>query len=211
MLQPAIHAFNQWKEAQSERRSKKLNSKAGRLLTYTEALNSYGEHDVLFLQEKGFVKVRATGFSITSVQAEIENLVDKAIHVVIQPGTYFVARGAFQNMATRRVHVVRVSPNAITSASISACCINAHRPIPDQTNHFRGVRRVSSKLVRVLKATEGTSPMAVQAAVWALTDLLSAESIKSRLWRGLRPAITDADIAEARKILDGLNIRHMLK
>jgi len=112
----------------------------------------------LTLCERGFVSARATGQSIAQIFGEIENCVNKPLRVVIRPGTYFVASGNHQNMVTRSVYRVTLSPCSKRDVSIAAACINANLPIPGATASFRGVRFVSKEVARFLEASANADP-----------------------------------------------------
>jgi len=64
-------------------------------------LHENDEYDLLLLHQRGVVRVRGTDQSITQLYGEVENLIRRRLRVIIKPGTYFVARGNYQNMATR--------------------------------------------------------------------------------------------------------------
>lgn len=172
-------------------------------------------YDLLFLHERGFVRARATGQSIAQISAEVENLINKPLIVVIKPGTYFVARGNYQNMVTRREYTVTLYPCATQNVSIDATCINAGLPIPGEKDRFYGVRRVSDDLARFLDAAQGVDPITIQAGVWALSDNYSADDILNHLvirdqHGNTRRAVSDDNIEQARRILNTLGIQHRL-
>lgn len=172
-------------------------------------------YDLIYLYRKGFVYARGTGQSITKISGEIKNLLRKQIKIVIKPGTYFVAKGNYQNMATREEYTFTLMPNDRRSVSINATCINAYRPIPGEKDRFDGVKKVSSKLVRFLEASKGCSAMTVQAGVWAITDSFSGSKVIKHLvfqdrYGTPRQAVTEGNVAEARDILKELGIENNL-
>lgn len=178
-------------------------------------LDENKEYDLVFLHGKGFVKARGAGQSITRIYGEIENLVDKKLQVVIKIGTYFIARGNYQNMVTRETYRIILYPKSTKSVAINAACINANRPIPNEKNQFYGVHRVSDNLARFLEASVNANSMTVQAGVWALTDNYSGINVKNHLvlqdqYGNKRQAVSDQDIEAARKILSNLGIRNRL-
>ena len=178
-------------------------------------LDKKNELDLMILHQQGFVRAHATGQSITQIHGEVENLIDKTLRVIISRGTYFVARGNYQNMVTRSEYAFTLDPLSVHKVAINAVCINAGLPIPGEQDRFSGVRKVSADVSRFLDAAQNSNPMVVQAGVWALTDNYSASDIKSHLisrdqYGNRRPAVTDPDIAEAKLILDGLVITHRL-
>ena len=172
-------------------------------------------YDLIFLHERGFVRARGTGQSITEIYGKVENLIRKKLKVVVNPGTYFLSSGSHQNMVTRTEYTFTLWPCSTQHLGIQASCINANRPIPGQSDRFYGVARVSDDLARFLEATQDTDPMVVQAGVWAITDGYSAHDVQTRLvahdqYGNTRQAVSDAQIAEARRILDRLGINHKL-
>ncbi len=172
-------------------------------------------YDLIFLHERGFVRARATGQSITDIYAKVENLIRKKLKVVVKSGTYFLSSGSHQNMVTRTEYTFTLWPCRTQHLGIQASCINASRPIPGQSDRFYGVARVSDDLARFLEATQDTDPMVIQAGVWAITDGYSARDVQTRLVArdqhgNNRQAVSDAQIAEARRILDRLGISHKL-
>jgi len=200
--------FNRWGNALKERRIERLTAMAVDIHEDTP-------YDLLFLHEKGFVRARGTGQSITKIYAEVENLIRKGLNVVVAPGTYFVSSGIHQNMVTRKEDTFTLSPCSKLNFEIQAACINANSPIPGKSDRFYGVARVSDDVARFLEATSNADPMVVQAGVWALTDGYSGHDVQTKLFSqdqfgNRRPAVSDAQIAEARRILNRLGIRHHL-
>lgn len=178
-------------------------------------LDEKEEYDLFFLHKENFVRARATGQSITEIFAEVENLFRKKIHVVIKPGTYFVAKGNHQNMVTRREYRFDLYPLDTEDIGVDAACINADLPIPDETGRFYGVKKVSSDLARFLEASTNEEDMTVQAGVWALTDNYSGYDVKEHLvtrdqYGNTSKAVSDYNIEKARRILNELGIRHNL-
>jgi len=208
MLKSIVHRVEQWKRAWQRRRAERLTALAA-------DLDENETHDLLFLHERGFVRARGSGQSITRIYGEIENLIDRKLHVIIRPGTYFVASGNCQNMVTRREYAFTLYPTSVQNVAIDAACINADLPIPSKDNRFRGVRRVSDDLARFLEASMDADPMTVQAGIWALTDNYSGEDVKNHLYvqdrdGNRRQAVNDRNVAEARQILAQLGIRSRL-
>ena len=172
-------------------------------------------YDLIFLHERGFVRARATGQSITEIYAKVENLIRKKLKVVVKSSTYFLSSGSHQNMVTRTEYTFTLWPCRTQHLGIQASCINAGRPIPGQNDRFYGVAQVSDDLARFLEATQDTDPMVVQARVWAITDGYSAHDVQTRLvardqYGNTRQAVSAAQIAEARRILNRLGISHKL-
>jgi hypothetical protein len=175
----------------------------------------YGRIDLVSLTKRRFVRATATGQSITRISAKLENLLPKKLHVVIPPGTYFLSSGNHRNMVARKEQVITLLPLSSRQVFIDASCINAPRPIPSDSDAFNGVERTSGDLARFLLAAGDAGPMAVQAGVWALTDGYTCYDVKTHLSMrdqngNTRPAVTDSEIAEARRILKCLGIRNNL-
>jgi hypothetical protein len=178
-------------------------------------LNESEEYDVVQLYQWGFVLARAKGQTITHINAEVQNQTDKTLRVIIRPGTYFVSSGAHQNMVTRTDHRFRLRGTATETVYVPASCINAESPIPGEHDHFSGVAKVSDNLTRFLERAGREDPMVIQAGVWALTDNYSQYEVQHKLMarssRGdTRPAVSDEQVARARKILNELGIPNRL-
>src|SRR5262245_53524057 len=116
MLGSVIRQYRMWQEGRKRLRIEKLTARAAKL-------NDGTSYDLFFLQDSGFVRARATGQSITRIDGEIENLVGRTIRAVIDPGTYFVARGNYQNMVTREKYTLKLHPTSTHKVSINAACI----------------------------------------------------------------------------------------
>jgi hypothetical protein len=178
-------------------------------------LNESEEYDLIVLYQWGFVLARGTGQTITDIKAEVQNLTDKKLRVIIRPGTYFVSSGAHQNMVTRTEHRFRLYENATETVYVPASCINAESPIPGEHDRFHGVAKVSDNLTRFLERAGREDPMVIQAGVWALTDNYSQYEVQHKLMarssRGdTRPAVSDEQVARARRILNELGIPNRL-
>ena len=200
--------FREWLAARRERRLQRLTAMAADL---TEG----STYDLLLLHDRGFIRAKATGQSITRIQAEIESLIRKKLRVVIKPGTYFVSSGNHQNMATSTEYAFTLDPCSIRRLCVDAVCINAALAIPGEKDRFKGVRRVSDDVARFLAASKGEDPMVVQAGVWTLTDQYSRSAVKQHLisrdnqgntWH----PITDDHVDRAKTILEELGIKHSL-
>lgn len=208
MLTEIIEKFHEWRSVRNRRRIERSTRKAS-------DLEEHKEYDLVFLHSRGFIRAKGTGQTITRIYGEVENLIAKKLRVVIKPGTYFVAKGNYQNMVTREEYALTLDPNTKECVSIDASCINANLPIPDETARFYGVRRVSDDLARFLEASRGADPMTVQAGVWALTDKYTGTDVQSHLvlrdQHGNRhQAVSDGNIEQARGILAELGIKSRL-
>lgn len=178
-------------------------------------LNEEREYDLIFLYQKGFVRAGATGQTITQIYGDIENIIDKKLKVIIDIGTYFVAKGNFQNMATTTKYSFTLLPYSTEKISINAACINANLPIPGDQDRFDGVKKVPEKVSCFLKEARNSKPMVIQAGIWAITDNYSGDEIKFRLvsrdqYGESHQAVSDLEIIEARRILESLNIPNRL-
>jgi hypothetical protein len=118
-------------------------------------------------------------------------------------------------MVTRIDTVTCVDAGETVTISIDSTCINAARPIPTGKDRFRGAAKASRKLILFLDSAQYEDSMVIQAGVWAITDNYSKKDIQSKLvlspssYRS-GPAVSDAQIARAKQILDGLEIRNRL-
>lgn len=168
-------------------------------------------HDLVFLHEKGFVRARGTGHSITRVFGEVHNRVGRRLRVRAQPGICFVARGRHQNMVTRKPYRFTLEPGQTLTMSIEAACLNAARPIPGESDRFEGVQAAAAAVARFLEAAQHLDAMAAQAGVWALTDDYSEQDVQHRLTQQDRygrrqAAITAEQVDEARRLLMQLRL-----
>ena len=203
-----ISRFRYWQAVRRERRIDILTAKAGDICDGQQ-------YDLLFLHQRGVVRVKATGQSITRIYAGVENLIRKRFDVVVKPGTYFVSSGGHQNMVTTAEYSFTMAPCSKEHLNINAACINAGRPIPGEKDRFCGVARVPDEVARFLEASRLADPMVIQAGVWALTDGYSGHQVQTHLvsrdrYGNTRQAVSDSQVAEARKILNSLGIRHNL-
>ncbi|MCH9672132.1 MAG: hypothetical protein K0U93_11855 [Gammaproteobacteria bacterium] len=164
-------------------------------------------HDLERLWRMRAVEVAATGRTIREIYVDIRDLTGKPLKVVIAPGLSFLARGAHQNMVACKEEVVRLKPNGTRYLTLRVACLNASRPIPGDSDNFRGVKRAPENVERYLHAASAEEPMTIQAGVWMLTDSLSDHELKERL-TGVdqdgrsRAGINDHHINAARAALD---------
>jgi hypothetical protein len=204
-----ISQFNRWKATRREQHIDRLTATAA-------DLPDERQYDLLFLHQRGFVRARGSGHSITEVYADVENLIRRTLRVAITPGTYFVSSGGHQNMAATAECTFTLDPCSAQHIRISAVCINANRPIPRKNDRFYGVARVDESVARFLEASRGEDPMVVQAGVWTLTDNYSRSDVIGHLvsrddrghtWH----PVTNAHCDRAREILEKLGIPHRLR
>lgn len=182
---------------------------------FARNLAAGSEHELVELAENAVVSVLGTGRDITQVAARAQNLTGHHLRVVVSPGTCFTSSGAHQNMVAIETSRFELQPNATENISMRAACVNAARPIPGEADQFHGVHRVSPMLTKFLEHATDLSPMARQAGVWAITDNYSAADVQSHLVTrdregDQRSAVSDADIAEARKVLGRIGAVHRL-
>jgi hypothetical protein len=181
----------------------------GKWRSRTLAENIY--HDIFTLWRMRVVTVTAKGRSITKIYVDVKSCLDKPLKVLIPHGACFMAKGAHQNMVTRKEFVFALKPLGSRFLNVPASCVNAGRPIPGKADAFKGVKRVSPSVERFLRESDGYGPMVTQAGVWALTDGYDRSQIKGRLTtvysdRRPRTSISDSDIDCAKGILDRLGI-----
>ena len=203
-----ITRFKQWQAARKERRIERLTAQAADLIEGQQ-------YDLLFLYEKGFVRAKGSGQSITKIYADVENLIRKELRVIVRPGTYFISSGSHQNMATTTEYTFTLYPCRTEHLGISAACINANRPIPGKNDRFYGVARVSDGVARFLEASKNQDPMVIQAGVWTLTDNYSRSDVINHLISKDRHGNTSHPVThdhcnKAKAILEQLGIAHRL-
>jgi len=180
-----------------------------------EILSEDDIHDIHDLCKKGFIKARGTGQTITNINIEIVNRVNRKIKILIPHGTYFVSTGSHQNMVTRKQYTFSISPYDTSHINVPASCINAELPIPGKDSKFKGVARVNDDLCKFLEATDGYDPMTIQAGVWAITNgynrymALNKLSAEDQYGNRTKP-ITESNVDTAKEILDKLNIKNNL-
>jgi hypothetical protein len=196
------------KAARKEQRIRRLTARAA-------SLSEDEDYDLVFLYERGFVDPRATGGSITHINATVESLIRKRVWVIVRPGTYFRSSGAHQNMVTRTTHRFLLHPCAVVRIQVPASCINARCPIPRENDRFWGVAKVKKDLVRFLEKAERENAMVVQAGVWAITDDYTKADVQRKLfvrdgYGRTWAAVSDHQVARAKWILDRLRIRNHL-
>jgi hypothetical protein len=130
-------------------------------------------------------------------------------------------------MAARRTCRFELGPSGAERVFVPATCINAGLAIPGDTDRFGGVRRTSASLRAFFDLAQNEDAMVVQAGAWAITDGYSKAQVQAHL-RSRRvstvygipvpgvqgsdqgPAISDAQIARAKAILDQLGVRNRL-
>jgi len=177
--------------------------------------------DVVYLSKLDLLIAKGSGQTITEISAKIINRVNQPLHVLIPHGTYFVSVGNHQNMVTRKKYKLTLSPLSTHVINVSASCINANLPIPNEADQFSGVARVSKNAAQFLEASENEDAMVIQAGLWAITDSYTRTQIKSHLRirrsyiDSLRSsdegaAISDAQIDKAKEILKKLGISNNL-
>jgi len=208
LLMGLFTRIKEWQVNRNEIKIAKLTEKAA-------DLKEDQPYDLLFLYERGFVRAKGSGQSITKLHAEVENLIRKKLNVTVAPGTYFVSSSTHQNMVTTIDYSFTLHPCSSQYLEIKAACINADRPIPGKSDRFNGVARVSENISRFLEASRNKDPMVIQAGVWALTDNYSRTKIKNHLFSrdqygNITYPITDNHINKAAEILDQLNLPHFL-
>jgi len=172
------------------------------------------QYDLLDLVKYGFVTARATGQTITGITAELNNRTDRRIYGLISPGTYFIASGAHQNMVIYGTNRFVLYRNETKRIVLPAACINATRPVPRDKDSFTSVAKANRALALFLERAGGQDPMVIQAGVWAITDDYSAAQIQRTLVTTVQghkqPAISLAQIAAAKRILNELHISNRL-
>lgn len=200
--------LERWSKACAHYMAKQLTTRAAHLPA-NEA------HEVTYLVSSGFVKIHATGQSITQLNSVLKNRLNRQLRVVIRQGTLFVADGKHQNMVARETCKVRLQPCSKEVIRIPVACVNATRTIPGQRSQFQGLGFATTDLARFLEASSGHDAMTVQAGVWALTDRLTGNEVRHRLRLTsnngqVHQAISERNIDEARRILEDLCLSNCL-
>jgi hypothetical protein len=200
--------LRQWQDARKEQRASKLTAKAADIV-------DSGQYDIIFLHQRGLIRARGNGQSITRVHVNVENLILKRLRILVTPGTYFVSSGNHQNMATTNQYEFALNPCSTEAFDVNAVCINADRPIPGERDRFVGVSRVPNDVARFLQASKNEDPMVIQAGVWTLTDKYTRTRVinhlisKDRDGNTIYP-VTHDHCDRAKAILGRLGISHLL-
>lgn len=172
-------------------------------------------YDLIRLCSLGLVSANARGHSITQVNVLLKDLSARSFNITIEPGTTFRSNGNHQSMAAVERTYHHLEASASLQVPLRVACINADRPIPSEENGFAAVEAGSPQVAKFLAAASDAPPMVVQAGVWAITDNLTADQIRSRLRTqseyGEREAISEGDVEAAAGILDSLNIETQLQ
>ncbi len=116
-----ITLFNKWQTARRKRLVERLTAKAADISENTQ-------YDLIQLHQRGFVRAKGTGESITKVHADIENLTCKRVLVVVTSGTYFVSSGSHQNMAMTTEYPFTLNPCCTEHLDVTAVCIKCASP-----------------------------------------------------------------------------------
>lgn len=174
--------------------------------------NGWDFHD---LRAQGQVSIEAQGESITVLIVSISNLSDADLKVRIPKGTLFLASGNWQDMVTTDSVTVMISATGSSRLRIPVACARAGLPIPNESNGFREVVRAKGDLAKLMNSLcegHGLSTLAVQAAVWSVTDGYSASQIQDRLLDAKTGAkvITPTHLNKARQILEGAGFSNRL-
>lgn len=198
-----------------DRRQKIALREIDRLTEKSRDLRDNQAHDLLNLMQRGFVGVEGKGISISRIEITLLNRTRRKLLIRISPGTYFISRGAHQNMVITSEETIRLSGCTYDTVNIRAACINAARPVPKRTDFFGGAGQVPSEVARFLGASLGEDQWVIQAGVWALTDRYTRQDAIGRLKSTDEGGVTTHPISEhhctrAKAILDSLGIRHYL-
>jgi uncharacterized coiled-coil protein SlyX len=161
--------------------------------------------DIYSFMQAGYITASGIGDSITRCRVIIENLTDSRLIVTTPYGVYLHSDDMrVQDMLIwEEVEIIVESKSAI-NAYINTLCMNIHRNIPNNTNHFTiALLDEDSPLINLVKILEeNNSSFAVaQAAAWHITDNPGKVRILNTIvYQNGEDAITEADYYEALRI-----------
>jgi hypothetical protein len=163
--------------------------------------------DIFTLLAQGRIEARVEGVDITRVEVEVRRRVPRPVTVKIPPGTFFVARGSFQNMVATQPEEVTLSDGKWTSVSVSAACANRTRAIPRPGNGFAIERSpYQAELVRLIPRLREEEYDVQQAAIWIITDNATHADLGTLTFVGGGRVIGYDDTARAMMIVDRAGI-----
>ena len=176
------------------------------------AHSSGGHWDLHDLLARGLVRIEALGESITVLTVSISNLSDVDLKVRIPKGTLFLASGHWQDMVTTDGVKISLPAKDSSRFRLPVACARAGLPIPRDSNGFREVVRAKGDLAKLMDSLaegHGLSTLALQAAVWAVTDSYSASQVQDRLVDAStgEKVITSVHLNKARQILEGAGFK----
>lgn len=167
---------------------------------------------------------RSGGFSVgvtsgAAIRRRVRRLTDQAVRIVVPPGSVLLNQnGGEQDMVLRRLGDERGGSSSIVLADrgwqtyiFEAYCIEAHDENPSSSSAFtlspspdRELAWIFDAADRALAKTshvEANEILAVQAAVWAVTDDISRSEMT-----GLGYVLSDEDFALVKEILLGAEL-----
>lgn len=163
--------------------------------------------NIFTLLSQGRIEARVDGVDITEVEVELRRRVPNPVTVKIPPGTFFVARGSFQNMVATSAEEVTLKDGKWTSVSVSAACANRTRAIPRPGNGFSIERSpYQAELLRVIPRLREEEYDVQQAAIWIITDNATHADLGTLTFVGGGRVIGYDDTARAMMIIDRAGI-----
>lgn len=163
--------------------------------------------NIFTLLAQGRIEARVQGVDITEVEVEVRRRVPRPVTVKIPPGTFFVARGPFQNMVATAAEEVTLGDGRWTSVSVSAACANRTRPIPGPGNGFSIERSpYQAELLRLIPRVREEEYDVQQAAIWIITDNATHADLGTLTFQGGERVIGYDDTARAMMIVDRAGI-----
>lgn len=181
--------------------------------------DKYVLRHILDAVKSDMVEIDIVGSGIRSISLRIRRLVDRQVKVKIPAGSFFVCRGAAQNMVTRESKHISLYDNIWKTVAIPVACANRSRRIPGKDDRYDLQESPNqAELARLMPLLDkaGASYDIEQAAVWIVTDnadysdlgLLVRNSPGMLVFGGTR-VIDENEAARAMKILvaAGINIK----
>jgi len=166
-------------------------------------------YDLLDAVDEGLVDVefRGTGYCFgDAVKLEITPKLDVSIDVEITPGLILINSGSGQNMIVAEAMIVTVKLGVELDFDIEAYCLDSHKDNPSSKETLSmqtDPGAYGEDVVTLMKSLEGVpsaqkSIIAVQIALWVITDDISEEAI----WIDY----SSGDIEDAKWLLENAGI-----
>ena len=164
--------------------------------------------------EKGKIAVEAEGAGLSAVSVTITRTVEEKFKVLIPVGTYFIAKGDYQDMVSRKGVTVDLSVGKKFTVTVPASCANAYKKVPGGGDKFDIAASPQAEDLRKLMEVIGKKKPGetiTQVAVWIVTNDISRGKLDSRYRRGLNliisePAASDEDVINAMALVEEAGI-----
>ena len=163
--------------------------------------------NIFDLIAQGKITVNAEGSDITEVRLRIKRAVPRPITVKIPIGTFFAARGSFQNMVATAPQEVTLNDNRAVEISVDAACANRTRAIPHGGDGFDVQRSpAQAELRRVVPKIRNEPYDVRQAAIWIITDNANFVEMAILIDQTGTPVILGAEAIRAAMLVDRAGI-----